>query len=670
VTVSQEALASKGHWRDVKGNLELPHASQISEQVSRITERPASRSWLLLLGLVLGVALMLLASIAHLVRRGIGVWGNQQTVAWAWDIAGFVFWIGIGHAGTLISAVLFLFRQRWRTSVSRAAEAITLFSVMTAAIYPLFHMGRVWLAYWLFPVPNQMKVWPNFKSPLVWDVFAISSYFLVSVLFWYLGLVPDLATLRDRHPSPLRRRMLGFLSLGWRGSQRHYHHYEQAYLILAGLATPLVISVHTVVSFDFAVSIVPGWHSTIFPPYFVAGAVFSGSAMVVTLMIFLRKALRLENLITVNHLEAMNKVVLATGTMLAYSYAVEFFLALQGNDPYEKTTILGRMTGPYAWACWLMLGCNVVLPQLYWLRRMRTSIVGMLVISLLINVGMWLERFVIIVTAQHRSFLPATWFDFHPTWVDASTLFGTFGLFLTLFVLFVRFVPVISMSEVKSQLVDADNAKPTNVHGTHLSLPRESTRARISDDEHRNRYLHIQQPSEAVQPTILLGVFDDADSAAHAGHVLAQQTNEEVDIHAPYPMRGAARALGLGRSPLPWIVLASGVFGGTLAFIGQWWMEAIDYPTRIGGKSAGAWQAYVPVTFEVTILCAAVGCFIGLWFLCRLPHSRHPLVHCDDFRRSSDDRFYVSVETEQSGHAELASSLRNSGALEVTEVPV
>ncbi len=461
----------------------VPSHSQITQRMSQIVERRTSRSWLLLFGLVLGLLLILTASLTHLVKTGIGVWGNNQSVAWAWDIAGFVFWIGIGHAGTLISAILFLFRQRWRTMVSRAAEAITLFAVITAAIYPLFHMGRVWLAYWLFPVPNQMQVWPNFKSPLVWDVFAVSSYFLVSAMFWYLGLVPDLATLRDRAASPRRRRILELLSLGWRGSQRHYQHYEKAYLILAGLATPLVISVHTVVSFDFAVSIVPGWHSTIFPPYFVAGAIFSGSAMVVTLMVFARKALHLEDFITVRHLEAMNKIVLATGCMLAYSYAVEFFLALQSGDGYESATILGRMTGPYAWACWLMLGCNALVPQLYWSKRIRTHVPTMLVISLIINVGMWLERFVIIVTGQHRSYLPSTWSDFHPTWFDASTFLGTVGLFLTLFVLFVRFVPILSMSEVKGLLPESPRDSAERPTAAHRVIKRELSGLVPSNDD-------------------------------------------------------------------------------------------------------------------------------------------------------------------------------------------
>ena len=641
--------------------------SHITESVSQIVERPTSRSWLLTFGLVAGLALILLASLTHLVGRGIGVWGNNQNVAWAWDIAGFVFWIGIGHAGTLISAVLFLFRQKWRTSISRAAEAITLFAVVTAGIYPLFHMGRVWLAYWLLPLPTQMKVWPNFKSPLVWDVFAITSYLIVSILFWYLGLVPDLATLRDRATSGIRRRVLSLLSLGWSGSQRHYVHYEKAYLLLAGLATPLVISVHTVVSFDFAVSIVPGWHSTIFPPYFVAGAVFSGSAMVVTLMIFARSALGLHEFITVRHLDAMNKVVLATGCMLAYSYAVEFLMAAQASDVYEKATILGRLTGPYAWPCWIMLACNAVLPQLYWSKRIRTSIVPMLLISLCINVGMWLERFVIIVTGQHRSFLPATWSDFHPTLVDASTFLGTLGLFLTLFVLFVRFVPVLSMNEVKGLLSDSGHeAAPTGP--VEISSPTSTRRTSVLRFKGKPGLTSRKESQLGSDNLVLVvGQYPDADSMTTACDRLSRVENIAVDAYAPYPIHATKSALRLGPSPLPYFALIAGLLGGTLAFLGQWWAEAISYPVIVGGKPPGTWQAYVPVTFEVTILSAAFGCFFGLWYLCGLPASKKETHELPRLSGATDNGFCVVVETQDSQKREVASALRSSGSLHVIE---
>ena len=422
-------------------------------------------------------------------------------------------------------------------------------------------------------------------------------------------------------------------------------------MILAGLATPLVISVHTVVSFDFAVSIVPGWHSTLFPPYFVAGAIFSGSAMVVTLMIFARKALHLEDFITVRHLEAMNKIVLATGCMLAYSYAIEFFLALQSGDRYESATILGRMTGPYAWACWLMLGCNALLPQLYWWRRIRTHVPAMLVISILINVGMWLERFVIIVTGQHRGFLPSTWFDFHPTLVDASTFLGTVGLFLTLFVLFVRFVPILSMNEVKEQLPDTAPHSRSRLASHHVV-----SRHELLDSRGQKRH------------SLLLGEFNDVAGTSTACRKLVLAGIRNIDAHAPYLARELTAALPAAPSRLPWIALGSGILGGAFAFFAQYWIETQGYPMQIGGKPAGAWQAFIPVTFEVTILCAAIGCFFGLWLLCGLPSVSHPALQVPKFEGASADRFFVSVDGSDRRFAEAASILHAAGAQDIIEV--
>ena len=428
----------------------------VTESVAGIVEGPTPHKWKLLFVLALSILLILLGSLGRLVTKGIGVWGNNTTVGWAWDITGFVFWIGIGHAGTLISAILFLFRQKWRTSINRAAEAMTIFAVMSAGIYPLFHVGRVWFAYWLFPIPNQMGMWPNFKSPLFWDVCAVSTYATVSILFWYVGLVPDLATLRDRAKTKTRQIVYGIFALGWRGSHRHWLNYERAYGILAGLSAPLVLSVHTIVSFDFAVSIIPGWHTTIFPPYFVAGAIFSGFAMVMTLMIIARKAFGLERLITMRHLENMNKVIVATGTMVGYAYAVEFFIAWYSGNPYESFALMNRAFGPYKWAYWTMVSCNVIFPQLFWFKKVRTSIPAMFVISIIVNIGMWFERFVIIVTSLSRDFLPSSWAYFRPTIFDITTFFGTFGLFMTMFLLFLRFLPMVAIGEVKSVLPAAD----------------------------------------------------------------------------------------------------------------------------------------------------------------------------------------------------------------------
>ncbi len=408
------------------------------------------RGWILLFLVAAGGTSLLGLGVTVTFARGIGAWGNNVPVAWAFDIINFVWWIGIGHAGTLISAILLLFQQKWRTSINRFAEAMTLFAVMQAGIFPLIHLGRPWFAYWLFPYPSTLGVWPNFKSPLIWDVFAVSTYLTVSFLFWYLGLLPDLAALRDTSQGVWRRRVYGVFALGWRGSARAWRHYRIGYLLLAGLATPLVLSVHTIVSFDFAVSQVPGWHTTIFPPYFVAGAVFSGFAMVLTLIIPARRLLRIERVVTLRHLENMAKVLLVTGLMVSYGYVMEHFIAWYSGNPYEFAVFFKtRWQGPYAPVFWLMMSCNVLLPNIFWFKKARTSLVVLWIASLLINVGMWSERFVIIVTSLHRDFLPSSWAMYAPTWVDWSILFGTLSFFSLLFLLFLRYVPAVAVTEVK-----------------------------------------------------------------------------------------------------------------------------------------------------------------------------------------------------------------------------
>jgi len=405
--------------------------------------------WALFLPSLAGSGL-LLTCIVLLEWRGVGVWGNNQPVGWAFDIINFVWWIGIGHAGTLISAILLLFQQKWRTSINRFAEAMTLFAVLCAALYPTLHTGRPWFDYWLLPYPSTLGVGPNFKSPLVWDVFAISTYLTVSFLFWYVGLIPDLAALRDSSPTRRKRIVYGLLSLGWRGSGRHWHNYKIAYLLLAGLSTPLVVSVHTIVSFDFATGVIPGWHTTVFPPYFVAGAVFSGFAMVVTLAVPARKFLGLRHVITDRHLENMNKVILATGLIVAYGYLMEHFVAWYGGNEYEQHLFFSnRAAGPFHRVYFLMLFCNVVIPQLFWFKRARTSIAWMWIASILINVGMWCERFIIIVTSLQQDFLPSSWDAYSPTWVDWGMYIGTLGFFCTLFLLFLKFLPAVAVSEVK-----------------------------------------------------------------------------------------------------------------------------------------------------------------------------------------------------------------------------
>ncbi|MFT4709662.1 MAG: Ni/Fe-hydrogenase subunit HybB-like protein [Bacteroidia bacterium] len=409
-------------------------------------------AWYLMIATSLSILTMLGGIVAYLIVTGVGIWGNQSPVFWGWPIVNFVFWVGIAHAGTLISAILFLLKQDWRTSINRFAEAMTIFAVCCAGLFPGIHVGRMWVVYWLFPIPNQMEMWPNFRSPLLWDVFAVSTYATISLLFWYMGLIPDLATIRDRATTKLRQGIYAFASLGWTGSSRHWHRYEKAYLILAGLATPLVLSVHTVVSFDFAVSQLPGWHTTIFPPYFVAGAIFSGFAMVNTLIIPIRSIFKLQHIVTLRHLEVMNKVILATGSMVGYAYAMEFFIAWYSGNPYERFVFENRAFGNYWWAYWTMVSCNVIFPQLFWIKKIRRSVPAMLAVCILVNVGMWFERFVITVTSLSRDFLPGSWNYFKPTPFDYLTFLGSFGLFFTLFLLFVRFLPMIAISEVKGIL--------------------------------------------------------------------------------------------------------------------------------------------------------------------------------------------------------------------------
>jgi Ni/Fe-hydrogenase subunit HybB-like protein len=415
------------------------------------------KGWFVGVAISASLLMLLFYSLAVLVTKGVGIWGINIPVAWGFDIINFVWWIGIGHAGTLISAILLLLKQQWRTSINRFAEAMTLFAVSCAGIYPLFHTGRPWLAcYWLFPYPNTMGVWPQFRSPLIWDVFAVSTYATVSAMFWFVGLIPDLATLRDRATNPLVARAYGLFAMGWRGSARHWHNYESAYLLLAGLATPLVISVHTVVSWDFAVAVIPGWHATIFPPYFVAGAIYAGFAMVLTLAIPLRKFYGLEDFITMRHLENMAKVMLATGLIVAYGYTMEAFMAWYSGNPYEEFMIINRMTGPYAPMYWALIFCNVLAPNTLWIKNLRTNVAYLFVISLVVSVGMWLERYVIIVTSLHRDFLPSSWGTYHGTFYDWSTFIGTIGLFLTLLFLFLRILPAISIFEMRTLLPGAE----------------------------------------------------------------------------------------------------------------------------------------------------------------------------------------------------------------------
>jgi len=428
----------------------------ITRDIARPVEGKANKYWWILFSLAAVLMLWGFACMAYTIGTGIGAWGLNRTVNWAWDITNFVWWIGIGHAGTLISAVLLLFRQKWRMAINRSAEAMTIFGVAQAALFPLIHMGRPWLAYWVFPIPNQFgSLWVNFNSPLLWDVFAISTYFSVSCVFWYIGLIPDFAMLRDRIDkklSPMKKDLYGLMAFGWSGKAKHWQRFEEVCLVLAGLATPLVFSVHSIVSMDFATSIIPGWHTTIFPPYFVLGALFSGFAMVETLLIIMRKVVNMEAYITIKHIEYMNVIILFTGSLVGVAYITELFMAWYSGVEFEQYAFLNRATGPYWWAYASMMTCNVVIPQLYWIYKIRTSFVATFILSIFVNIGMWFERFVIIVTSLHRDFLPSSWTMFSPTFIDIGIFVGTIGFFFVLFLLYARAFPVIAQAEIKSIL--------------------------------------------------------------------------------------------------------------------------------------------------------------------------------------------------------------------------
>ncbi|MBK9422043.1 MAG: polysulfide reductase NrfD [Flavobacteriales bacterium] len=427
----------------------------ITNDVVGPIENKAPRAWYVLITIAAIIAVYGIGCIMYLISKGIGAWGMNKTINWAWDITNFVWWVGIGHAGTLISAVLLLFRQKWRMAVNRSAEAMTIFAVVMAATFPLIHMGRIWLAYFVFPLPNQFgSLWVNFNSPLLWDVFAISTYFSVSLVYWYIGLIPDFASIRDRVVKTWQKKLYSVLAFGWTGNAKAWQRFEEVSLVLAGLATPLVFSVHSVVSMDFATSLVPGWHSTIYPPYFVAGAIFSGFAMVQTLLLVMRKAMKLEAYVTRKHVEYMNIVIMVTGGIVAVAYATEFFMGWYSGVEYEYYTYMsmGAATGQYSWAFWALIICNILIPGMLWFKPIRTSFFWAWAISIVINVGMWFERFDIIVLCLHRDYMPSGWTMFYPTWVDVGTFIGTIGIFFTLYLLFARYFPVLAFNELKTIL--------------------------------------------------------------------------------------------------------------------------------------------------------------------------------------------------------------------------
>ncbi len=594
--------------------------ASITETICSIAERKkAPRAWTVAFVLSGGLVTLLLVMVAYLILQGIGVWGVNKPVGWGFAIINFVFWVGIGHAGTLISAILFLFRQKWRTSINRFAEAMTIFAVMCAGIFPAIHVGRVWLLYWTFPLPNQMWMWPNFRSPLIWDVFAVGTYATVSLLFWYMGMIPDLATLRDRAATKVRRILYGLFSLGWRGSHRHWHRYEVAYLLLAALATPLVLSVHSVVSFDFAVSQLPGWHTTIFPPYFVVGAIFSGFAMVMMLIIPARKWFGLEAFVTARHLDNIARVILATGSIVGFAYGIELFMAWYSGNPYERFAFLNRALGPYSWAYFLMVGCNVLAPQALWSRKVRGNVKALFAVAVLVNVGMWFERFVIVVTSLSRDFLPSSWGHYTPTWVDYLTFLGTFGLFFHLFLLFVRYLPMMAMAEVKAVLPETEPAPATPLPAI---------------------------PAAPAATHGALAEFADPEGFRLACRAVREAGYTRWDAYSPFPVHGLDRAMGIRRTRLPRFVFGGGLTGAAAGFALQWFTNAVDYPFLISGKPLVGIPAMVPVSFELTVLFAAFGAFLGMLAANGLPRFWHPAMKSDRFRRVTADRFFVGIEAQ------------------------
>jgi molybdopterin-containing oxidoreductase family membrane subunit len=632
----------------------------LDDQVAGVTERPQPGWWwpafVITSALLIGGVL----AATYLISTGVGVWGSNNPVNWAFDITNFVFWIGIGHAGTLISAILFLFRQKWRTSINRFSEAMTIFAVICAGVYPGIHVGRFWYAWFMFPLPNANHIWPNFRSALLWDLFAVGTYFTISLIFWYVGLIPDLATLRDRAKSRMRQMIFGFLSLGWRGSTRNWRHYEVAYLMLAGLSTPLVLSVHSVVSFDFATSIIPGWHTTIFPPYFVAGAIFGGFAMVLQCMIPARKLYGLENLVTIRHIDVMCKFILATGSLVGYAYIMEFFIAWYSGNPYELQTFVSRaFTGDYIWAYWTMMTCNLIIPQVFWIKWCRQTPWFVLIIVTFVNVGMWYERFVIIVQSTSHDFLPSSWGLFFPTWVDWLQMIGDFGLFFTLTLLFVRFLPMIAIAEVKGVLPAANPHYTPIPESRYLKANGEYPTADLAlaasygpprpvrhdvPESPETVPAFVASPGGTGRPWGAVAEFANPHDLLVAVRRARDHGYRFLDAWTPYPVHGMITAIGRKRSRLPLFTLAGGLTGLAAAIAMQFYLSAYYYPIIVGGKEYRSWEAFVPIFFEMTVLFAGFFTLFSLIGLCGLPRLFHPVDEHPTFKRSTQGGFLMTVE--------------------------
>jgi molybdopterin-containing oxidoreductase family membrane subunit len=623
------------------------HAGVTAQVSDLVLRRPVQPGWLAGLGLAALFTGVLGVAVTWLFIAGIGIWGVRIPVAWGFAIVNFVWWIGIGHAGTLISAILLLLHQHWRRAINRSAEAMTLFAVACAGMFPLLHLGRPQLFYWLLPYPNTMGLWPQFRSPLVWDCFAVATYFTVSLLFWYVGLVPDLATLRDRAQRPWVQRVYGVLALGWRGSARHWESYRTAYLLLAGLATPLVVSVHSIVGLDFAVALVPGWHSTLFPPYFVCGAIYSGFACVLLLLLPLRHTCHLQGLITTRHLDLMAKVMLATGLMVAYGYAMDWFMGWYSGEPAEVDVLRGYLHGTYDWVYWCLIAANVVLPQALWFDWVRTRPVPLFLASLSVLLGMWGERFVIVILSLQRPHLPSAWGDFVPTFWDWATLAGSIGLFLLLWFLFIRLLPALSMHELREQVAEGGD--------------RPAVEPRAAPDVAR----------VAGEPWGVLARFAGEREVVAAAQQLRQQGFERLDAYTPLPVDELGKAVGPGRNSVAKVTLIAALAGGAIGFGMQAFACAWDYPIDVGGKPHFSWPSFVPITFELAVLGGAFGAVIAMLVQNRLPQPYHPVFHARAFQRASADGFFIGVRADdrQFDRERTPVLLLALGALEVDEVP-
>jgi molybdopterin-containing oxidoreductase family membrane subunit len=611
----------------------------ITQEICLPAEKPPGKYWYLAITISLLALFAGIVSTIVTIYHGIGTWGLNRTVGWGWAITNFVWWIGIGHAGTLISAILLIFKQKWRTAISRSAEAMTIFALMCAGFFPIVHMGRPWLFFFIIPYPNTRgPLWVNFNSALVWDFFAISTYFIVSFMFWYIGLIPDIATLRDRTTSKLKKSIYKILSFGWDGSINQWHRHEVLSLILAGLATPLVVSVHSIVSMDFATSIIPGWHTTIFPPYFVTGAIFSGFAMVQTLVILTRKLFKLEDYITLGHIESMNKILLLTGSIVGLAYFTEVFIAWYSNNPYEYFVLINRAFGPYKNFYWSMITFNVLLPQILWFKKLRRNPTVTFAISIFVNIGMWIERFIIVTTSLHRDYLPSSWTIYSPTIVEIGLFIGTLGFFFTAFLLFAKFFPIIAIADIKSIFRTSSEA---------AKIPRVE---------------NIKLPSISADSEQLVGIFKDEKNFIRAIKQAIKNGFSIRNVFTPFPVHEIDEILKLKHSRIPNVAFIAGVIGALSGFLFQVWINTISWPLNFGGKPHLAILSFIPVTFELTILFSAIGSVLAFLYKSKLfPGAKQAT------SEATDDRFIAVFDIKGEKADKLLEILYKNGVLEVKE---